>query len=51
MRYSYKTNGTCSRQIDFEVENGIVTEDLAGKDQKSYGTTEVGDYICSQICL
>ena len=26
MRYSYKTNGTCSRQIDFEVENGIVTE-------------------------
>ena len=22
MRYSYKTNGTCSRQIDFEVENG-----------------------------
>ena len=33
------------------IENGIVTEDLAGKDQKSYGTTEVGDYICSQICL
>ena len=26
MRYSYKTNGTCSRQIDFEVENGIVTD-------------------------
>ena len=26
MRYSYKTNGTCSKQIDFEVENGIVTE-------------------------
>ena len=26
MRYSYKTNGTCSRQIDFEVENGKVTE-------------------------
>ena len=26
MRYSYKTNGTCSRQIDFEVENGIGTE-------------------------
>lgn len=25
MKYSYKTNGTCSRQIDFEVENGIVT--------------------------
>ena len=26
MRYSYKTNGTCSRQIDFEVENGIITD-------------------------
>lgn len=26
MRYSYKTNGTCSVQIDFEVENGIVTD-------------------------
>ena len=26
MKYSYKTNGTCSRQIDFDVENGIVTD-------------------------
>lgn len=26
MRYSYKTNGTCSVQIDFEVENGIVSD-------------------------
>ncbi len=26
MRYSYKTNGTCSRQIDFEVENSIITD-------------------------
>lgn len=26
MRYSYKTNGTCSRQIDFEVENGTITD-------------------------
>ncbi len=24
MRYSYNTNGTCSRVIDFEVENGIL---------------------------
>ena len=24
MSYTYKTNGTCSRSIDFEVENGIV---------------------------
>ena len=24
MTYRYKTKGTCSRSIDFEVENGIV---------------------------
>ena len=23
---SYKTNGVCSRQINFEVENGIITK-------------------------
>ena len=26
MRYSYKTSGTCSREIYFEVNDGIVTE-------------------------
>lgn len=24
MTHSYKTRGTCSRQIDFEIDNGIV---------------------------
>ena len=24
MKYTYKTKGTCSQQIEFEVENGIV---------------------------
>lgn len=24
MTHSYKTRGTCSRQIDFELDNGIV---------------------------
>ena len=24
MQYSYKTKGTCSSKIDFELENGIV---------------------------
>ncbi len=24
MNYKYKTHGTCSRQIEFELENGIV---------------------------
>ena len=26
MIYTYKTHGTCSREITFEVENGIVTK-------------------------
>lgn len=27
MKYSYKTNGTCSRQIDFEInEEGKITD-------------------------
>ena len=25
MRYNYRTNGTCSREISFDLENGIVT--------------------------
>ena len=24
--YSYKTKGTCSKEIQFDVENGVVTE-------------------------
>ncbi len=24
MNYQYKTNGTCARTIDFEIDNGIV---------------------------
>ena len=26
MTYNYKTRGTCSRAIEYEVENGVVTE-------------------------
>ncbi len=26
MKINYKTNGTCSRQIDIELENGIVQD-------------------------
>ena len=25
MRYSYKTKGTCSRQINFDINGGIIT--------------------------
>ena len=24
MNYTYKTSGTCSRQINFDIENGII---------------------------
>lgn len=26
MKYSYKTKGTCSAQINFNIENGVVTD-------------------------
>lgn len=26
MTYSYKTKGVCSRQINFEIENGIIKD-------------------------
>lgn len=26
MKYSYRTKGTCSGQIDFELENGIIKD-------------------------
>lgn len=25
MRYSYKTHGTCSRQIDFDINGNVIT--------------------------
>ncbi len=25
MQYSYKTNGTCSQQIDFNIDGGVIT--------------------------
>ena len=31
------------------IEKGIVTEDLAGANNKSYSTTEVGEFICREI--
>ncbi len=32
------------------IENGIVTQDIAGENSRSYGTTEIGDYIACSIC-
>lgn len=26
MKFTYKTQGTCSRSIDIEIENGVVTD-------------------------
>lgn len=26
MKYSYRTKGTCARQIDIEIENGIIKD-------------------------
>ncbi len=35
--------------VEKALEEGIVTEDLAKKDTKTYSTSEIGSYICSQI--
>lgn len=35
--------------VNVAIERSIVTEDLAAKGEKSYKTTEVGDFVCSQI--
>ena len=32
------------------IDNGIVTQDLAQNNGKSFSTTDVGDYILSRIC-
>lgn len=34
--------------VDYSLENGIVTEDIAGGDN-TYSTTEVGDWLAAQI--
>lgn len=26
MKYTYKTSGTCSRQINLEIENGVIND-------------------------
>ncbi len=35
--------------VEKALENGIVTEDLAKKGDRAYSTSEIGEYICSQI--
>ncbi len=35
--------------VNKALEAGVVTEDLAKKDDKTYSTSEVGDYICNSI--
>lgn len=35
--------------VNMAIEKGFVTEDLTSKGEKSYKTTEVGDFVCSQI--
>lgn len=35
--------------VNKAIENGIVTEDLTNTGEKSYGTTEVGEYIATNV--
>ena len=40
---------TIRRAVDASMEAGIVTEDIAPEGVPSYSTSEVGDFVCSQI--
>ncbi len=35
--------------VNHALANGVVTEDLAKKGEKTYSTSQVGDYICNSI--
>ncbi|MDR0748845.1 MAG: 3-isopropylmalate dehydrogenase [Tannerellaceae bacterium] len=37
------------RAVDAAVESGIVTEDIAHEGSRACSTSEVGDFVCSQI--
>ena len=45
MKHSYKTKGTCSSQIDFELENGIVKDIRfhGGCDGNTKGVSSLAD--------
>lgn len=45
-----KTEGSAVRKaVNQAIEAGVVTEDLAAQGEKSYSTTEVGDFIAQHI--
>ncbi len=45
-----ETEGAAVRRaVNTALAAGIVTEDLAKKGDRAYSTSEVGDYLCSQI--
>lgn len=35
--------------VDASIANGIVTVDIAGEGNKSYSTTEVGDWVADFV--
>ena len=40
MKYSYRTMGTCSSQIDFEVENGVLKDTSFNTVANNFKTVE-----------
>ena len=41
--------GTIRKAVSLAIDKGIVTEDLAGKGDKAYSTTEVGNFVAENI--
>jgi 3-isopropylmalate dehydrogenase len=37
------------KAVNAALEAGVVTEDLAKKGERAYSTSEIGEYLCSQI--
>ena len=50
MSFGLQKEGTLMRKVvNQSPSEGIVTEDLAKGDAKAYKTSEVGDYLASNI--
>ena len=50
MSFGLQKEGTLIRKVvDQSLSEGIVTEDLVKGDAKAYKTSEVGDYLASNI--
>ena len=48
---SYKTNGVCSRQINFEVENGVITVAKVYSDSMDWSVSPILEKALLGCCF